>query len=98
MLAKKASDRISIAKMKKHPFFKEIDFDMLYNKMITPPVILTMDCEDGVEELKDAEVDDEEAKFLNFGGEVTQNSKSASANLMDDNDYEAHNSTMNRVK
>ena len=42
MLDKKPKKRITIQKLKTHPFFAEINWEMLLKKKIRPPVILTL--------------------------------------------------------
>lgn len=52
--------------MKQHAFFRMINWDLLQKKLITPPIILSMDEEDrDLPKAEDAE-EDEETKFLNF--------------------------------
>lgn len=81
MLAKKPSQRITIREMKQHPFFEAINWDLLQRKLITPPIILTMDeDDDGQREGVEPE-DEEEAMFLNQTGATKEQ------DLFKDNDY-----------
>ena len=43
MLDKKPNKRITIKKLKSHPFFTEIDWELLYQRKIAPPVQLAID-------------------------------------------------------
>ena len=65
--------------MKQHAFFKMINWDLLMKKLITPPVILSMDEEDrDVPKVEDQD-EDEEAKFLNFAESMDDSKKDGSA-------------------
>lgn len=65
--------------MKQHAFFKMINWDLLMKKLITPPVILSMDEEDrDVPKVEDQD-EDEEAKFLNFAENMDDSKKDGSA-------------------
>jgi len=98
MLNKKPSQRITIAQMKQHPFFATINWDLLAQKKIKPPVVLSMDDEDVQKEA--APDENEEEKFLNFDQEAAADdgARNNQKDLFEDADYKENNKTLNRVK
>ena len=89
MLNKKPNQRITIAQMKQHPFFKSINWQRLERKQVPPPVLLTMD-EDDVE--KELVPEDEEEQFLNFNENKDDGQAGPSGEkLFEDNDYKEDN-------
>ena len=63
--------------------------------MVTPPIHLSMEKDDEVEE--QPPIDEEEAAFLNFGKDPDEPDQNAEE-LFKDEDYEETNKTINRVK
>ena len=85
MLTKKPEKRITIEKIKQHQFFKDLDFQKLFNKQIQPPNLTAQ-----YEELK---VDPEEE---NQGDE--QHFKEENHYQFTDQDYTLENYRKNRLK
>lgn len=91
--------------MKLHPFFKSIKWTLLEKKLITPPVILTMEDDLEQQRVKHLE-EDEEAKFLNFvtsdddeeEKEPSFGGPASPKNLFSDEDYAQGNKNLNRLK
>ena len=63
MLDKDPKKRITIKDIKKHPFFKEIDWNLLSQRKINPPVKLSLSNQEIQEQLGECE-DEEEQLFL----------------------------------
>ena len=58
LLKKKPEERIGcrsggVAELKQHPWFKKIDWDMLYDKLIKPPYIPETECNEDVSNIDD---------------------------------------------
>jgi serine/threonine protein kinase len=83
MLSKNPASRITIPNVKLHPYFKDIDWELLAQKKVNPPILLT------TEQDKNQGVDEEEV-FLKIGKKPIINHN--------DHDYTESNKTLNRVK
>jgi len=83
MLSKNPVSRITIPNVKQHPYFKDIDWELLAQKKINPPILLTTDQD------KNQGLDEEDA-FLKMDKKQIINHN--------DNDYNDANKTLNRVK
>jgi hypothetical protein len=71
-----------------HPFFKDIDWQKVYQRQMEPSIALRME-ETGQE--------DEEEKYLAMGG-VAKDNYQDKVFLFMDKDYTTENQTVNRVK
>ena len=49
MLNKKPSSRITIDQIKSHPYFSDIDWNLLAERKVNPPIMLLLDEEYGSE-------------------------------------------------
>lgn len=83
MLSKNPVSRITIPNVKQHPYFKDIDWELLAQKKINPPILLSTDQD------KNQGLDEEDA-FLKMDKKQIINHN--------DNDYSDANKTLNRVK
>ena len=70
MLEKKPKDRITIANIKSHSFFRTIDWHKMEKKRLKPPIHLSLDDEDSTKASGMAVEDVEEQAFLNFGPDI----------------------------
>jgi serum/glucocorticoid-regulated kinase 2 len=89
MLHKNPARRITISQIKKHPFFKEIDWQKLIARQLKPPLHLSMD---NYTNESESIADADEAAFL-------QNASSKrKPKPFKDTDYNEENQLVNRVR